>query len=512
MTAGSAHGTNGAAATGHALASETAIEMLRAGGNAADAAAAAALVLAVVCPHAATLGGDLFALIYDPGTRAVSGLNASGRSPRAATAARFAGTIPGTGALSATVPAMLQGVADLLARHGTSDLATVLAPAIRFAEEGFPVHRQLAAAAAERAALIAKDEAARALFLPGGDPLREGTMFRQPDLARILRTIADQGAAAFYQGDIARLIAAASAAKGGLFTEADLASHASLWQEPIAAPFYGHEILTMPPNSYGATLLLQLLALEAEGIYGVDPSSADFIVTGYAARRAAYRQGGALIADPRFTEPALRRLLEAVIAAPTAPDGAMPREARDRCTTCAVVIDRDGMAVSLIESISAPFGAGVVLDGTGIVLNNRMGGFDANAANANALAPEKRPANTLAPCLVMKTGRIVVSIGTPGTVGQTCTLAQVLARVFACGEDAAAAADAPRWSVDFAGKLIVEDTMDPALRSALGARHPGLRTVEAGWNSFGSIKLAAVASEGFLGVADRRRAATALAW
>jgi gamma-glutamyltranspeptidase / glutathione hydrolase len=176
------------------------------------------------------------------------------------------------------------------------------------------------------------------------------------------------------------------------------------------------------------------------------------------------------------------------------------------------VIDRDGMAVSLIESISAPFGSGTVLDGTGILLNNRMAGFVTDPASANCIAPEKRPANTLAPCLVRKGGRLVLSIGTPGTVGQTCTLAQVLARILACGEDAAAAASAPRWSVDFKGQLIVEDTMDPAFVSALAARHPEARTMAAGWNSFGSIKLAAVADGGFLGVADDRRAAVALAF
>ncbi len=509
MTATSVRGRNGVVATGHGLASAAALEVLREGGNAADAAAAAALVLAVVSPHAVTLGGDLFALVHDPATDAVSGLNASGRSPRAATADRFGGGIPGNGPLSATVPAMLLGIADLLARHGTRALASVMDPALRLAEDGCPVSRLLAAASAERAALLAKDEAARALFLPGGAPLAETAILRQPDLARILRAVASDGVAAFYRGAIARTLAAASAAKGGLFTAEDFAAHESLWQEPIAAPFYGHEVLTMPPNSYGATLLLQLLALEADGIHAIDPASAGFIATGFAARRSAYRQTGGLIADPRAAEAAVRRLLQTPARAPAAPT---PREARDRCTTCAVVIDRDGMAVSLIESISAPFGSGTVLDGTGILLNNRMAGFDTDPASANCIAPEKRPANTLAPCLVRKGGRLALSIGTPGTVGQTCTLAQVLARMLACGEDAAAAASAPRWSVDFKGQLVVEDTMDPALVSALAARHPEARTMAAGWNSFGSIKLAAVADGGFLGVADDRRAAVALAF
>jgi gamma-glutamyltranspeptidase/glutathione hydrolase len=499
-------GKNGAVATGHALATEAALAMLRTGGNAADAAATAALALAVVCPYAATLGGDLFAMVHDPRTGAVTGLNASGRSPRATSAER----LTGSGPLSATVPAMLQGVADLLARHGSRDLATVTAPAIALAEGGFPVHRQFAAATAERAALLAKNEAARALFLPGGAPLREGATFRQSDLARILREIAASGAEEFYRGGMARRLAAASAAAGGLFAEADLTAHSSLWQEPIAVPFYGHEILTMPPNSFGATLLLQLRALEAAGIDTTDTASVDFILKGYEARRAAYRAAGALIADPRLTEEAVRRLLAS--PAPAARNAALPPESRDRCTTCAVAIDRDGMAVSLIESISAPYGSGVVLEGTGILLNNRMGGFDADPASANGVAPEKRPANTLAPCLVREHGRLVMSIGTPGTVGQTCTLAQVLARMLACGEDPAAAAAVPRWSVDFAGKLIVEDTMDEGLRASLAARHPEARTVEAGWNSFGSIKLAAVSGDGLIGVADHRRAATALAW
>ncbi len=159
-------GQNGVVATGHGLASAAALEILRAGGNAADAAAAAALVLAVVSPHAVSLGGDLFALVYDPAAGAVSGLNASGRSPRAATAARFAGGIPANGPLAATVPALLRGVGDLVARHGTRDLAGLIEPALRFAQDGCPVSRPLAAASSERAALLAQDAAARALFLP----------------------------------------------------------------------------------------------------------------------------------------------------------------------------------------------------------------------------------------------------------------------------------------------------------------------------------------------------------
>jgi gamma-glutamyltranspeptidase/glutathione hydrolase len=512
VTAQIARGRNGVVAAGHGLAGEAAITVLRAGGNAVDASIAAALVLAVVCPYAVSLAGDLYALVYEPKSGTVAGLNATGAAPAAAVRERFADGIPGTGILSTTVPGMLRGLDDLGRRFGTLSLAALLQPALRLAEAGFPVHRQLAANTRDRAELLAKNAAARALFLPEGKPLEEHMQFRQPDLAAVLRAIADEGVESFYRGAVARLMVGAAQAAGGLFSAADFAAHQSLWQEPIAAPFYGHDVLTMPPNSFGATLLWQLLALEAGKIDRIDPNSADFVLQGYDARRGAYRAVAKLIADPRQTEATLRRALIAAVAGDTlraAPSE--PAEARDRCTTCVTVIDQGGMAVSLIESVSAPYGACVVLDGTGILLNNRMAGFNTDEGSDNCVAPGKRPANTLAPCLVMKDGKLVMSIGTPGTVGQTCTLAQFLARVLACGEDPATAASVPRWSVDFQGRLVVEDTMAADLREAIQARAPETRAMREGWISFGSIKLAANTPDGLLGLADHRRVAEALA-
>ncbi len=512
MTAQTARGRGGVVSAGHSLASEAAIAVLRGGGNAVDASIAAALVLAVVCPYAVSLAGDLYALVYEPKNGTALGLNATGAAPASATRTRFADGIPGTGILSATVPGMLRGLDDLARRFGTRPLAALLPPALRLADEGFPVHRQLAANTADRAELLAKNAASRALFLPGGKPLEERMIFRQPDLAAVLRAIAKDGVDSFYRGEIARLMVQAAQAAGGLFSAEGFAAHRSLWQEPIAAPFYGHDVLTMPPNSFGATLLWQLLALEAGKIDRVDPDSADFVLQGYEARRSAYRAVAKLIADPRQSEAKLRRaLIEAVTGAAPRAAEATPAEARDRCTTCVTVIDQSGMAVSLIESVSAPYGAGVVLDGTGILLNNRMAGFNIDESSDNCVAPGKRPANTLAPCLVMEDGKLVMSVGTPGTVGQTCTLAQFLARVLACGQDPAEAASVPRWSVDFQGKLVVEDTMAPALRDAVQARAPEMRAMREGWISFGSIKLAANTPDGLLGIADHRRVAEALA-
>jgi gamma-glutamyltranspeptidase/glutathione hydrolase len=491
-------------ATGNAHATDAALAVLAAGGNAVDAAVCAALVLAVVAPYACTLGGDLYALLYVPGKGVVAGLNGTGASPSSATADRFEGGLPRTGIRSATVPGLLRALDDLIQRHGTWSFARVAEPAIALAERGFTVYPTLAENTSERAELLARDPAAAALFLPGGAPLAEGALFVQSELARVLRTVAGSGVEAFYSGPLAAQFAHGVAAAGGDIALDDLREHASLWQTPMTAPFYGHEVWTMPPNSYGPTLLLQLIELESGRIDALEPDSVDFIAHGFAARKNAYKAATPWIADPRLGEKPARAYLAG------ARDGAAspPHEPRDRCTTTASVIDSDGLAVSLIESVSAPYGSGVVVEGTGILLNNRLAGFTDDPGHANAIGPRKRPANTLAPALVTRGGRLLMTLGTPGTVGQTATLAQFLARTLACGEEVAAAAAAPRWSVDFQGKLIVEQTMAPALRAQVSERFPEARAMPCGWISFGSIKLATVVEDGLLGVADYRRAAT----
>ncbi len=506
-----ARGTNGMVSTGHPLATDAALDVLRAGGNAVDAAACAAFVLSVVCPYACTLGGDLYALVYDPATKRVEGLNATGRSPRA-TADDVQADALRVGVLSATIPALVRGLADLLERYGSRSFAALLEPAIAYAGDGFAVHPTLAGNTRDRAELLARDPAARALFLPDGKPLALGTTFKQPNVARVLRELAAGGPGAFYSGEIAAQLVADAQAIGGTFVLEDFAAHESLWQSPLSVPFYGRDVWTMPPNSYGPTLLFQLLELEAQHIDAVDPESADFIARGFAARKRAYAQAAKWIADPAVAEAPMRELLATALRARTPVTTPPPAEARDRCTTNAIVIDGNGLAVSLIESVSAPYGSGVVLERSGILLNNRMAGFNADRAHANGIAAGKRPANTLAPCMVTQARALAMSIGTPGTVGQTCTLAQILARVYACGQDIAEAAGPPRWSVDFQGKLVVEETMAPALRDAVLAATEGAHVMPSGWISFGSIKAVAVTPEGLTGIADYRRAATTAGW
>jgi len=508
-----ANGTRGIVATGHSSGTDAALAVLRAGGNAVDAAVAAALVLAVVCPYATSLGGELFALVYEPQTQAVRGLNGTGFAPAALRAEDFPDGPPRNGVHSATVPALLRALDDLLQRYGTMPFAALAEPAIRLAADGFRVFALLAENTRERRELLATDPAASALYLPGGEPLAEGALFVQPDLARVLRTVAEGGVDAFYRGELAQRIAAACAAAGGTIGADDLAAHESLWQTPLHVPFYGHDVWTMPPNSYGPTLLLQLLDLADAGIDAIDPETRAFVDAGIDARRRAYATAAPWIADPRIGEAPMAAFIDAaVLGGRYGANAASAHEPRDRCTTNVVVIDASGMSVSLVESVSAPYGAGVVLDGLGILLNNRIAGFARDAAHANGMAPAKRPANTLAPCVITRDGALAMSLGTPGTVGQTCTLAQVIARILARGEDLASAVAAPRWSVDFQGRPIVEDTMDAALRDAVLERHPDAHAMRAGWISFGSIKLAAVRDGGYAGVADYRRAATVAGW
>lgn len=517
-TVQTARGRQGVVAAGHPLATQEALRVLQDGGNAVDAAVAAGLVLTVVAPYAVTLAGDVYMLIRDPKTRTIAGLNGTGRAPTGATAERFAasshGGIAREGILSASIPGLLAAFQDALERHGTRDLGSLAQAAIRIAEDGFAIFPYFTAQTRQRGELVKSDPEAARIFTPGGEAMTPGTLFKQPQLAAVLRKIAKDGIKTFYDGEVAEQLVAAGKALGSLWTLDDLAAHRSTWQEPMSAPFYGHDVFTMPPNSYGPTLLLQLLYLQAGGIHKVDPNGADFIQRGYAARKVAYKTAGKFIAEPTLTEAPMRELLAKVIAETSkfggqAPDeGAMPAEAKDRCTTNVVVIDKDGLAVSMIESISAPYGAGVVLPGTGILLNNRMAGFNVDPASANCVAPGKRPAHTLAPCMVTKGGELVMSVGTPGTVGQTCVLAQFLARVLGCGQALTAAAEAPRWSADFQGKLVIEDCMDEALQKAVLATDAEAKVMRTGWISFGSIKLAMVEGDGFIGLADHRRAAS----
>lgn len=491
-----AYGTRFAVASGHASATQVALAVLEDGGNVVDAAIAGAATLAVVLPYACGLGGDLFALIHDARVGRVYALNGSGHAPGATHTGQ---EIPRTGRGASTVPGMPRAWQAALERFGTRPLAALLTPAIRLAGEGFPAHRCHVENTASRAALIARDSEAASIFLADGKPPAEGSLVRQPDLARTLEAMVSGSADAFYRGPRAALF-------GEHFSADDLATQDVVWQEPIGISYCSTEILTAPPNSWGVAVLLQLLALGEK----IPSDPARFALAGIAARRLAHGAGRHVVGDPAAGDATARDLLAQWIrdGVPREAAAALADESIGTDTSNIVVMDAAGNTVSLIQSVSAPYGAGVVVPGTGVLLNNRMGGF---GAGVNAPGARRRPANTLAPVLVMKAGTPLAAIGTPGAPGQTCVLAQVLARVLAGGEDVADAVAAPRWSVDLQGRLVVENTMPAETRAHISAEAGEVRAMPEGWQTFGSVKIAMRRGGALAAIADQRRCALALA-
>ncbi|MFA5520675.1 MAG: gamma-glutamyltransferase [Castellaniella sp.] len=507
--------------SGHEAATEAAARCLEQGGSIADAALTGAAALSVALPQACGLGGDAFILAHDAHTGEVLGLNASGFSPALATPAHFADGITPQGAHSGNVPGMVGGWQALHERLGRLPWAEILAPAITLAREGVPASTVLARATALHQALLADDPGSRSLFLPGGAPLTAGAPLVQTALAQTLETIAREGSAAFYRGDIAQRLCATVEARGGLLRADDMAAYAPLWVTPLSVGYQGHRVFAMPPNSYGLYLLLQLMALEdsAGADFAVDAADHETPTDPAVARllrliraaQAAFSVGARAVADPdprHGTEPAaallgpqgLARLRKAGAGRPGNRGG----------TAVISVADHEGNAVIIIQSVYYAFGSGLTDPATGILLNNRLAGFNTEAGHPNAVGPRKRPAHTLCPALVFRDGRLRHALSTPGGPGQTLTLAQVIQALVEDGADLQAAIDAPRWSMGLAGELLAESTLAQATVDGLAGAGSELARAAAGTPFFGSVKGISLEPDGrLIGVADQRRNATA---
>jgi gamma-glutamyltranspeptidase len=509
-----AAGTRAAVASGHALASAEALRVLATGGNIIDAAIGGAMVLAVVLPYACGIGGDMYMLFHDARTGKTHGLNGTGAAPARAHAGQFPGGMPQTGVRAATVPGVVMAWHDALSHFGTRGMAELLQPAIRLARDGFPAHDGSIQNAVEKKRLLLKNVEATRLYLPGGNPHPLGTPIVQSELAQSLSMIAEGGIQAFYRGELAQRWVDGTDALGGLFTVDDLRRHRTLWQRPISVPFYGHDVYTMPPNSPGVGLLLQLLALEAHRIHATDPRDAGLLIETLRAWRWARSIADEVVGDPRDAEASARRVLADIAAQPSGivlgpdTDTASPPSGD---TSNLVIMDAQGNAVSLVQSVSAPFASGVVLPGTGILLNNRMRGFNAKVGSINCVAPGRRPAHTLVPAMVRRHGEVVMAIGTPGAAGQTITLAQVLARILSCRQEVAEAIAAPRWSVAPSGKIILEDNTADAIVTALRRHEPTLELAPMSHVRFGSVKAVWKHDDVISAAADYRRVAAASA-
>jgi len=504
-----AQGTHGMVVAGHAEAARAAAGVLAAGGSAADAAIAGAAVLTVALPQACTLGGDAFILAHQAAGGHTFGVNASGPSPALTTPDLYARGIAQRGALSCTVPGVVGGWQALHARLGSMPWNDLLAPAITLARDGIAVSPGLARSTEVFAGLLEADPGCRRLFLSDrGAPLSAGDTLRQPALAATLERIGREGAGAFYEGDIATLLASACEARGGLLRAADFRGYAPEWTDAIRTHYRGHDVYVMPPNSYGLYLLLQLMGLEGEPAAKLE--SAARLVRLATAARAAFAVGERAVADPAFNpEPFAPLLGEA--------GRERLRHARDgnpanRGGTAVIsVVDADGNAVTIVQSVFLVFGSGVADAETGVLLNDRMLGFNADSTHPNGIAPRKRPAHTLCPAMVLRNGRLRYALGTPGGPGQTITLAQVIEGVLEQGMSLADAVATPRWSMDLAGAPVAEQSMSPDVLQAAQRLGLTLTPAEADSPFFGSAEAIELSDDGRLvGVADKRRDAAAI--
>jgi gamma-glutamyltranspeptidase/glutathione hydrolase len=491
---------NGMIATSQPLASAAGLKVLQDGGNAIDAAVTAAAVLAVVEPSMTGIGGDLFSIVYEAKTGTLHGLNASGRSPHAATPAAFAARhltqVPDGGVLSITVPGAVDGWFELLARFGTISIAAALAPAIGYAADGYPVSEIISAQWAASEPTLAQDRMAAATFLPNGRAPREGETFANPRLARTLETLAGGGRDAFYAGPIARAIVADLRSRDGLIEERDFAEHTADWVRPIATRYRRHDVFELPPNTQGFVVLEMLNILEGFDVRAMGHNSAAYLHALVEAKRIAFADRAAYLGDSDSIDPAIvamliskayagerRKDIDATKSAVEYRPGAIAGVASSAAgesdrnytgldrgdTVYLTAADRDGNFVSLIQSLFSAFGAGIVAGETGIVLHNRGSLFNLIAGHPNRIAPHKRPLHTLIPGFVMKDGAPYGSFGVMGGDHQAQGHTQVLVNLIDFGMNVQEAGEAARVTHG-AGGLQVESAVSRATRAELIAR------------------------------------------
>lgn len=458
VTRSEAVARGGMAATSQPLATQTAVDVLRRGGSAVDAAIAANAVLGLVEPTGGGIGGDLFAIVWDADARRLHGLNASGRSPRALTRAEFLAhgldRVPTLGPLSVSVPGAVDGWFVLHERFGRLPMADLLAPAIRYARDGFAVTEVIAAEWAAGAAARARYPGFADVFLPGGRAPRKGEIFRNPALANTLTQIAEGGRDAFYRGGVARAIDAYLREHGGWLRYDDLAAHASDWVEPVSTDYRGYTVWELPPNGQGIAALQMLNLLEGYDLAALGPDSPDYLHLLVEAKKLAFEDRAKYYADPAFGDVPVDRLISREYAAArralidpdraaTAPAAGDPR-AETGDTVYLTTADGDGGMVSLIQSNYNGHGSGMTPPTLGFCLQNRGALFNLAEGHANAYAPGKRPFHTIIPAFVTRDGRPVLSFGVMGGAMQPQGHVQILVNLIDFGMNTQEAGDAHR--------------------------------------------------------------------
>ncbi len=442
------------------LAVQAGLEVLKEGGSAVDAAIAVNACLGLMEPTANGLGGDLFAIVWDPKTRQVVGLNASGRAPLALTVDKVKpeadGTIPLYSPYAWTVPGACDGWFALHGRFGRLPMKRVLAPAIRYAEEGFPLSPVIADDWGRGARRFKDMPGFADVFMPGGRAPREGETFRNPALAKTLRLLAEKGRDAYYKGAIADALVRYSQAHGGFFAQQDFARHASTWDAPISTDYRGYTVWELPPNSQGLAALQMLNILEGYDLKSMGRGSADFWHVMVEAKKLAFADRARYYADPAFAKVPVQELLSKAYAKERArlidmrqtmktdPAGD-PAALNKRETTYLCAADADGMMVSLIQSNYTGFGSGYVVPELGFGLQDRGALFSLHDGHPNRLEPGKRPFQTIIPAFVTRDGQPLMAFGLMGGDMQPQGHAQVIVNLVDFGMNLQEVGDALRF-------------------------------------------------------------------
>lgn len=516
-------GANGAVATAHPMATMIGIDILKRGGSAVDAAIAANAALGFLEPTANGIGGDAFCLLWDPKQKKMMGLNGSGRSPAGLTletarARAQNGEVPGLGAISVSVPGAVDAWWTLHKRYGKLPWRDVIEPAAALADKGTPVPQAIAMLM-ERGMKrflapgsgVEETENIKKLYLTRGRTPREGEIFRNPDLARTLRSIAKGGRDAFYDGPIADTIETYFKRVGGWMTRKDLAAHHAEWVEPIWVDYRdGVRVYGMPPNSQGPTTLQMLSILKNFDLKAMDLMSPASVHVQAEAKRLAFEDRARYLADPAFAEIPIQHLLSDAYGQERAklirPDRVMdrvfPGDAPHRGdTTYLTAADANGMMVSLIQSNFAGMGAGLMPDGLGFIFQNRGSGFSLIDGSPNLYAPGKRPFHTIIPGFALKDGAPWLSFGVMGGGMQPQGQTQIIANMVDYGLDPQAAGDCPRWRHDGGseptgrpdptGGMLSLETGVPAFTrarlAAMGWKIAPTRTFDSGYGGYQCI-------------------------
>lgn len=529
-------GTVGAVSAGHPLAAQAGLEVLKDGGTATDAVIAMAGVLAVTRPHMNGIGGDAFGIFYDGETGEVTALNASGRSGALATPQFFLDAgheeIPGTGALSVSVPGAVAGWVDAHERFGSRPFSELLQPAIRFARDGFAVSTRLAMDFEQQGGDL--NGPGQALYLPGGSPPPVGSLLVNPELAASLEAIARGGKEAYYRGAIGRRLAEFVAEQGGHLRASDFAAHTSTWVEPLRNDYLGHTVVVMPPSTQGPAQLAYMEMAKAFPLKEMGHNTPEYLHTLVELKKLAFADRDRWVADPEMAEVPIARLLDDEYLRERAglvdPDAAASdvapgfgvdlmetQEDADDAgdTVYLTAVDQYGNAVSWIQSNFAGFGSGLLEPETGIVLHNRGSLYTLQDGHPNQVAPGKRPYHTLSPMMALHDdGSFAFTLGTPGGDSQPQSLIQIVNNMLLFDMTPQQAIEAPRFR-SFGGiRVALENRVTSETVDGLLSRGHDLSLID-GWTAtFGGAQTIVFdAANGVLSVgSDPRREAYGLAY